>query len=453
MVTVVLIGGLASALALACAGAVAAWRERASADGRVAEAVESLASAVYETMQDLAEALEPGAAADRSPAGRHGRELAASLDFDEVTGRLLDAAAAIPGIDAAVVDATGPGRERRVAARGLADEEARRLALAVPDDEGVRTLELSYRYRIDDDEGAGPPVRSGVVLPLRADGEAVGVLGAFTRSPARRPTDAELERLEALALHAGPALANARRYAEVRSLASIDAVTGIHNRRSFHETLDRETARAMRHGRPLALIVFDLDDFHRVNASLGRPVGDEILGEVAERVLSVVRTADLTCRIGGDEFAVVLPDSGIGEARLLAGRIGRAVASRPLGRAGTLSVSAGVAELEAGDRPADLLARAEAALLGAKERGKARTLTADLQARLTTPVNDELPARNDSLAPTKRSGSLLSTQTARGARPRREFVLSQHKLRRRVTPRESRSPRADACPEGGRACR
>jgi diguanylate cyclase (GGDEF)-like protein len=382
VITLVLIGGLASALALAGAGAVAAWRERASADGRVAEAVATLASAMHETMRDLAETLDAAPGADGSPAGRYGRELASSLDFEEVTARLLDSAAGVAGVDAVVVDAAGPGGDRAIAARGMAEEEARSLALSAPGDGNVRALELSYRYRLDDVSDGARLVRSGVILPLRADGGTVGVLGAFTRSPDWRPTEGELERLELLALHAGPALANARRHAEVRSLASVDAVTGIGNRRSFHETLDRETARATRHGRPLAVIVFDLDDFHLVNESLGRSAGDAALAEVAERVVSVVRAADVTFRVGGDEFAAILPESRVAEARLLAARIARAVAARPVGPAGTLSLSAGVAELEPGDRPADLLARAQAALAGAKERGKARTLAADLQARL-----------------------------------------------------------------------
>jgi diguanylate cyclase len=97
---------------------------------------------------------------------------------------------------------------------------------------------------------------------------------------------------------------------------------------------------------------------------------------VAERLLSVVRSADIPCRVGGDEFAVVMPESGPEDAGLLGGRIAKAVGTRPIANVGTLSLSAGVAELREGDGPSDLFERADDALYRAKELGKARTIEA-----------------------------------------------------------------------------
>src|SRR2546429_9415912 len=96
-----------------------------------------------------------------------------------------------------------------------------------------------------------------------------------------------------------------------RQPAVRDALPGPHNRRFFHETLARECARAHRYERKLSLIVFDLDDFKDVNDRIGHLAGDSVLAEAAERVRDVVRTADIACRVGGDEFAVILPESAI----------------------------------------------------------------------------------------------------------------------------------------------
>jgi diguanylate cyclase (GGDEF)-like protein len=334
-----------------------------------------MAAGMHETMRDLADAVDTAQNASR--ADRFVGELAASLDLDEVTERTLEAAAAVTGVEAAVIDAGGPEGGRLNATVGIAAEEAARTAINVPENDNLRAVEITYRYRIDDVDASAPVVRSGVILPMRSDGLPVGSLSAFTRSSHRQLSDSEIDELERLAFRAGPALENARRYAEARALADLDALTNVHNRRYFHETLAREVARAQRYQRRLSLIVFDLDDFKAVNDRVGHLAGDAVLAEASERMLSVVRSADVACRVGGDEFAIVLPESSGEDAELLAGRIARAISVRPIGAAGTLFLSAGVAELRPGDRPNDLFERADEALYRAKELGKARTVMAE----------------------------------------------------------------------------
>ncbi|MFL5926561.1 MAG: diguanylate cyclase [Gaiellaceae bacterium] len=346
-------------------------RARASADQRVADAVQHLAAGMQGTMRDLARTVETANAATADAAGA---ELAASLDVDDVSERTLETAAAIPGVEGVLVDAPAADGGRSAVAHGLGAEEAAKAAVQLPENDNLRAVEVTYRYRIDDVEGASPSyVRSAVVMPLRAEGRAVGTLAAFSRSSAAPLGGAALEELERLAARAGPALENARKYAEARALADQDALTTLHNRRYFHETLAREVARATRYERRLAVVVFDLDDFKKVNDRIGHLAGDAVLAEAAERLLGACRLADIACRVGGDEFAVVMPESGCEDAELLAARIARAIDSRPISPSGTVNISAGVAELRPEDRPADLFERADEALYRAKELGKART--------------------------------------------------------------------------------
>jgi diguanylate cyclase (GGDEF)-like protein len=370
----VVCAALGVALLSAAGAAVTVWRTRASADAQVADAVARLAAGMHDTMRDLTDAVE---AAELSRKERFVGELASSLDLDEVMERTLEAAAAVSGVEAALVEIGAADGGRLSATLGMTEEEAGRASIQVPDNDNVRAVEVSLRYRIDDVEASAPLVRSGVVLPLRADGLPIGALTAFTRTSDRPLTDEEIDQLEQLAYRAGPALENARRYAEARALADLDALTALHNRRYFHESLAREVARSHRYRRRLALILFDLDDFKAVNDKVGHLAGDAVLAEASERLLSVVRTSDVPCRIGGDEFGIILPESGGQDAELLSERIARAIAARPIGAAGTLRLSAGVAEIRPGDRPNDLFERADEALYRAKELGKARTVTAD----------------------------------------------------------------------------
>jgi diguanylate cyclase (GGDEF)-like protein len=368
------IGAICLAFLTAAVAAVVVRRVHAAADDRVAEAIRNLAAGMQATMRALAVDVETTQATER--ARESVGELAASLDLDEVIERTLQAATAIPGVETALIEAAAPDGARRFAALGLPEHEAARAAVQIPDNDDLRAVEIAYRYRGDDLGAAAPAVRSGFVVPIRADGSQIGSLSAFTHSATRRLSDGELHELERLAARAGPALENARRYAEARALADLDALTGLHNRRYFHETLAREISRAHRYARQLAVVVFDLDDFQAINDRVGHLAGDAVLAEVAERMRSVVRTADIPCRVGGDEFGVVLPESGAEDAELLADRIARAVSIRPIGAVGTLFLAAGVAELHHGDRGNDLFQRADAALHRAKALGKARTTAA-----------------------------------------------------------------------------
>jgi diguanylate cyclase (GGDEF)-like protein len=241
----------------------------------------------------------------------------------------------------------------------------------------ARAIQLGYHYAEAEVEASGPVVHGGLAVPLPDNGGRIGYLSIFTAQAGRHYEEDDVRRLEDLAERAAPAIENARRFREARQLADLDALTGLHNRRYFHETLARECARAHRYSRQLALVVFDLDDFKDVNDRIGHLAGDAVLADAAERVREVVRTADIPCRVGGDEFAVILPESGREQAEQLFHRIQTAVSGRPIGQAGRLKLSAGVAELTAEDDSISFFERADDALYRAKEAGKGRSVTAE----------------------------------------------------------------------------
>jgi diguanylate cyclase (GGDEF)-like protein len=380
--TTILIGisvGLGALVVLLLALLVVRWRSDNSTDERVAEVVASLNARMDELGRELAGALERA-----EEEGRRSRifgELAGSIDLDEVLSRTLEAAGALEDADAALVmlpDAQGG--KPLVATLGLSVEEAERHAITGPPDGRLaRSITMSYTYpELEREAKPGEGViHAGLAVPLPGDSSTLGYLTVFTRRNGHDYSDEDVRQLETLALRAGPAIENARRFREARRLADLDALTGLHNRRYFHETLSRECARAHRYERKLSLIVFDLDDFKEINDRIGHLAGDTVLAEAAERVRDVVRTADIACRVGGDEFAVILPESALNDADQLYRRIQNAISSRPLGQGGKLFLSAGVAELRAEDDPVAFFQRADDALYRAKEAGKGRVVSAN----------------------------------------------------------------------------
>ncbi|MER3408822.1 MAG: hypothetical protein C4306_01660 [Thermoleophilia bacterium] len=220
------------------------------------------------------------------------------------------------------------------------------------------------------------PVGHGFAVPIQGEAGTVGLLSVFSRRPERGLTEEVASELADLAARAGPAIENALRFREAQHLAEIDAHTGLHNRRYFHETLAREVARAHRYQRPLALLIVDLDDFKEVNDRLGHLAGDAVLAQVGERVRNVVRSADIPCRVGGDEFAIILPESTLADAEQLFVRLQEHLAARPIPEAGRVSISCGIAELRPQDDAVSFFERADDALYRAKEAGKGRVAVA-----------------------------------------------------------------------------
>lgn len=158
--------------------------------------------------------------------------------------------------------------------------------------------------------------------------------------------------------------------AEVRRSARTDALTGLANRRAWEELILREVARADRTQRPLCVALIDLDNFKSLNDEQGHLAGDRFLQRAASAWQHAVRRSDVLTRFGGDEFAVLLPDTDPGRAAEALERLRAATPDE-------VRFSAGLAPWRPGDRGDDLVARADAALYEAKGLGKGRTVIAE----------------------------------------------------------------------------
>jgi diguanylate cyclase (GGDEF)-like protein len=218
---------------------------------------------------------------------------------------------------------------------------------------------------------------NGTPLELELGASTAGAdLRLLVEAPEEGFSEEMKEVAEWLATQAAIALENARAYQGVRRLALTDELTGLVNRRRFLEALAAEVARARRLGAPLSLLFADLDDFKRINDQFGHPAGDEALRMFSDLLRSQLRTIDTAGRLGGEEFAILLPGTDLGGAVVVGERIRRRVADRAILQetvGGGLTTSIGVVEYSSGT-PEELLRRADTALYRAKAEGKNRVV-------------------------------------------------------------------------------
>jgi diguanylate cyclase (GGDEF)-like protein len=219
---------------------------------------------------------------------------------------------------------------------------------------------------------------SFLALPLVTNSEVLGVATFADREDDRPFETADLTAARTLAAPAALALLNDRLADQTRQLAhaaTIDPLTGLYNRRYFFTRIEEEIERARRYGLDLALLLADIDDFKQINDSLGHLAGDYLLRQIAEVLKRSVRVFDVCTRFGGEEFAILMPGSGPGNAMIVAERIRSRVeaASReegPLPPHLRITISLGLTVLAADASAQELIARADRALYRAKAAGK-----------------------------------------------------------------------------------
>ena len=343
---------------------------------RVSALVRELDLRMRRLGESLSEELER--TKEESRRSRHLGELAWTIEIEEVMRRTLDAAAGLEGVDAALVTALDGTDEPLTKGAGLSDEEVQQLELDQRKGSGrVQSLTIAYAPTLVPAPNDPAPVAISLQIPIEARSRTIGVVSVFSRDELRPFPEETYTALEDLAARAGPALDNARRYLEARRLADLDARTGLHNYRYFDETLEREVARSRRYHRKLALVLFDLDDFKQINERFGHQTGHVVLAGVADRMRKMLRSADVAARYGGDEFAVVLPESGIEDAEKFYDRLRAHIAATPIAPVGQVGLSCGIGELENGQEDWEaFFKRVDDALFRAKKQGKGQVARA-----------------------------------------------------------------------------
>lgn len=221
------------------------------------------------------------------------------------------------------------------------------------------------------DENGPPPI----VLPVLFGSTHLGNIAIAARAPSH-PRDRAL--VEVLARELGGAVRVATLVEETQRLATVDALTGLRNRRAFIEAVLREVARTERYGDPLTVMLLDIDHFKRVNDTFGHASGDLVLSAVGHALAESARTTDVAARWGGEEFVVALTATTIDGARIAAERMRSAIEAlkvrNPEGVLVPVTASFGVASCRRGDSLESLVDRADRAMYMAKTSGRNRVV-------------------------------------------------------------------------------
>jgi diguanylate cyclase (GGDEF)-like protein len=242
-----------------------------------------------------------------------------------------------------------------------------------------REAVLSNRAELDPrmKAPAGLPERafSLIAVPLLARGTVKGILNLFRFGDAAVFSEEEFGLARWFGDAAAIALDNAQVRARLEHQAQTDSLTGLYNHRHFHDRLRTELNRASRTHGTLAVLMLDIDDFKKINDVHGHGTGDQVLVAVADILRGSVRTSDVLCRIGGEEFAVIMNSADINSALGLARRLTDRITATEFEAVGTLTVSIGIAQgPEHAMNSRELVACAETAMMTAKARGKAQVV-------------------------------------------------------------------------------
>ena len=302
--------------------------------------------------------------------------------LDALLDRIADTLAAlIPYDDMHIYEADEAKRELTpVLARSKWEKEV--MSETFPFGEGITGWACTHREPVLANQAhldprvrfvPGTPIEPEalVVVPLVARDALKGTLNVYREGEDARFTAEEFELLCRLGDAAALALDNAHIRAGLELQAQTDSLTGLDNHRYVHERLRRELTQSSSAHETVGLVMLDIDDFKKVNDIYGHAVGDNILSELADHLRATVRGSDVVCRIGGEEFAVIVPSTDSASTVALATRLGARLEEVEFMLAGRITMSIGIAHgPENAANPRELVACAESAMMTAKAGGK-----------------------------------------------------------------------------------
>lgn len=241
-------------------------------------------------------------------------------------------------------------------------------------------LEAARTRTTVNDPVAGAGRETILAMPMVIQEALLGVIALRIGRPGFVLSGRNLQFFEVVVSAAANALRNAQLFAEVEHLARTDFLTGLPNHRTFQSTLTQELDRAQRHDHTFSMLMIDLDYLKVVNDRFGHPMGDIVIRTIAERILSTCRGIDFAARYGGEEFSVILPETPLAGAVLVAERVRERIASCEFPGLGHITASIGVANYPANAlTKEDLIRVADQALYAAKNSGRNRVAHFDFQ--------------------------------------------------------------------------
>lgn len=348
------------------------------------------AEAAEREQRKLAETLQAAAMA-----------LNATLDYEEVLDVILERISDLISYDSAVIMEVEGMHARVRRAKNYhrygADVEQRVLEACfdIPNTPNLFAMYTTLKpfvisdvdqYPGWDRRKTGNPVRSWLGAPIYAHGQVLAFF-SLDKLESNYYQEEHAHKLEMFANHAALAMVNARLFQEIQRLAITDTLTGLYNRRYFFERACQEFVRSCRYGRPLTIIMLDLDHFKAVNDNYGHPIGDIVLQTTSRVVSQTVRKSDLVARFGGEEIVLLLPETNLQQGETLAERLRQKIATTyiPVNEHSiTVTASFGVC----GGVPSDnqpepqraiemLIELADQALYQAKQAGRNRVCSAE----------------------------------------------------------------------------